>query len=75
MVYANNSGWDIIVAPGQDIQCRVLRVGEKEIEYKRAGFENGPTYTISRRKAEKIIYANGMVEEVKTSVFDFIKKK
>lgn len=75
VVYANNSGWDIIVAPGQDIQCRVLRVGEKEIEYKRAGFENGPTYTISRRKAEKIIYANGMVEEVKTSVFDFIKKK
>lgn len=75
VVYANNSGWDIIVAPGQDIQCRVLRVGEKEIEYKKAGFENGPTYTISRRKAEKIIYANGLVEEVKTSVLDFIKKK
>lgn len=75
VVYANNSGWDIIVAPGQDIQCRVLRVSDKEIEYKKAGFENGPTYTISRKKAEKIIYANGMVEEVKTSVLDFIKKK
>jgi hypothetical protein len=75
VVYANNSGWDIIVAPGQDIQCRVLRVSEKEIEYKKAGFENGPTYTISRKKAEKIIYSNGMVEEVKTSVLDFIKKK
>ncbi len=75
MVYANNSGWDIIVAPGQDIQCRVTRVGEKEIEYKKAGFENGPTYTISRKKAEKIIYANGVVEEVKKTMFDFIKKK
>ena len=75
VVYANNSGWDIIVAPGQDIQCRVTRVGEKEIEYKKAGFENGPTYTISRKKAEKIIYANGVVEEVKKSMFDFIKKK
>ncbi|MDO4758635.1 MAG: hypothetical protein Q4A18_05175 [Rikenellaceae bacterium] len=75
VVYANNSGWDIIVAPGQDIQCRVTRVGEKEIEYKKAGFENGPTYTISRKKAEKIIYANGVVEEVKKTMFDFIKKK
>lgn len=74
-VVENNTGWDIIVGPGQDIQCRVIRIGEKEIEYKKAGFENGPTYTISRKKAEKIIYANGMVEEVKTSVLDFIKKK
>lgn len=75
VVYANNSGWDIIVAPGQDIQCRVTRVGEKEIEYKKAGFEEGPTYTISRRKAEKIIYANGTVEEVKKSPLDFLKRK
>ncbi|MBQ1221821.1 MAG: hypothetical protein IIX78_04700, partial [Alistipes sp.] len=75
VVYANNSGWDIIVAPGQDIQCRVTRVGEKEIEYKKAGFEDGPTYTISRRKAEKIIYANGTVEEVKKSPLDFLKRK
>ncbi len=75
VVYANNTGWDIIIAPGQDIQCRVLRVGEKEIEYKKAGFENGPTYTISRRKAEKIIYANGQTEDVKKGMLDFIKKK
>lgn len=75
VVYANNTGWDIIIAPGQDIQCRVLRVGEKEIEYKKAGFENGPTYTISRRKAEKIIYANGQTEDVKKGMLDFIKKR
>lgn len=75
VVYANNTGWDIIIAPGQDIQCRVLRVGEKEIEYKKAGFENGPTYTISRRKAEKIIYANGQTEDVKKGMLDFINLK
>lgn len=75
MIYANNTGWDIIIAPGQDIQCKVIRVGQKEIEYKKAGFLDGPTYTISRKKAERIIYADGREEEVKISTFDFLKKK
>ena len=75
VIYANNTGWDIIIAPGQDIQCKVIRVGQKEIEYKKAGFLDGPTYTISRKKAERIIYADGREEEVKISTFDFLKKK
>ena len=41
----------------------------------KAGFLDGPTYTISRKKAERIIYADGREEEVKISTFDFLKKK
>lgn len=72
---ADGSGWDVIICSGEDIKCKVIKVGQKEIEYKKAGNIDGPTYTISRNKAEKIIYANGTEEDVKISTFDFLKKK
>ena len=71
----DSSEWDTIICPGEDIRCRVIKVGQKEIEYKRADNLDGPTYTISRSKAEKIIYSNGYQEDVKISTFDFLKKK
>ncbi len=71
---SNNGDYDLIVCQGEDIQCKVLKVGQKEIEYKRIDNPDGPTYTISRKKALKIKYANGYEEEVKISMFDFIKK-
>ncbi len=70
----NDGDYDLIVCQGEDIQCKVLKVGQKEIEYKRIDNPDGPTYTISRKKALKIKYANGYEEEVKISMFDFIKK-
>lgn len=70
----NNGQYDLIICSGEDIKCKVIKVGQKEIEYKRIDNPDGPTYTISRKKAIKIKYANGFEEDVKTSLFDFIKK-
>ncbi len=70
----NNGQYDLIICSGEDIKCKVIKVGQKEIEYKRIDNLDGPTYTISRKKAIKIKYANGFEEDVKTSLFDFIKK-
>ncbi len=72
--HQNNGQYDLIICSGEDIKCKVIKVGQKEIEYKRIDNLDGPTYTISRKKAIKIKYANGFEEDVKTSLFDFIKK-
>lgn len=51
---------DIIVQKdGSTIQAKVLKVSQSEVEYKKFGNQNGPTYTISTKDLQCINYENG----------------
>ncbi|GHV35311.1 hypothetical protein FACS1894180_7240 [Bacteroidia bacterium] len=44
---------------GDQINAKVLEIGNDEVKYKKFGNENGPTYTISKSEIFTIKYANG----------------
>lgn len=51
---------DIIVQKdGNTITAKVLKVSQSEVEYKKFGNQDGPTYTISTRDLQCINYENG----------------
>ncbi len=51
---------DIIVQKdGSTIQAKVLKVSQSEVEYKKFGNLEGPTYTISTKDLQCINYENG----------------
>jgi len=52
----------IVKKDGSVIQAKVISIGEKEIEYKRSDYMEGPTISIEKDVVLSITYANGMKE-------------
>ena len=51
----------IILTNGEEVRGFVVKVGRDEVEYKKAGNPNGPTYKLKRSSISKIQYANGKI--------------
>ena len=51
----------IILTNGEVVEGFVMKVGRDEVEYKKAGNPNGPTYKLKRASISKIQYANGKI--------------
>ena len=49
------------------IEALILRVDDEHIEYKRWTNQQGPTFSISVGKVDKIIYSNGEVERMNST--------
>lgn len=58
------NGQDTIYVKSKNtlINAKILEVNPSNLKYKRFSNIDGPTYTIERGKIEKVIYANGEVE-------------
>lgn len=58
----------IILRSGQEIQAKVLEVGQTEIKYKNCDNQNGPTFSLNKSEVFMIKYPNGtstVIEESK----------
>jgi hypothetical protein len=58
-------GCDVIALKnGEEINAKILEIGQTEIKYKRCDFLDGPTYIIPKSNATKIKFSNGTTEVI-----------
>ncbi len=70
-LYSMSYAQDVIVKNTKEkIEAKILKIGENEVEYKKASNLNGPIYTIKKDEIFIVLYANGEQES-----FDKIKQK
>lgn len=75
LTFGSASAQDIITKTNTDeIEAKVLKVGNKEIEYKRWDNLDGPIYTISTRNVSQIEYRNGTKDTLSEWADDFTRK-
>lgn len=60
---ANTVAQDVITMKnGDEITCKVIEIGVREVKYKKIDFQDGPTYSIKKSDVFMIHYANGKKE-------------
>ena len=55
---------------GEDIQSKILEIGQDEVKYKKFEFQEGPTYTLLKSEIFLIRYENGAKDTFNTKESD-----
>lgn len=55
---------DTLVTSSEKITCKVYKISEQEVEYKKWNNLEGPTYTMAKNKVLYIRFSNGVIEQV-----------
>lgn len=71
LLFSSIHSQDVITKKtGEDIQSKVIEIGQDEVKYKKFDFQEGPTYTLLKSEIFLIRYENGSKDIFNTSEED-----